>query len=713
MIPLITTGMLGLLGYSLRDMNDPDKQMDQEILKKQPTVSNNQIPSAENIYHNRRSDEVFNDELKKCTDVYPRHYAYEYLHRNYPKTAWDKKIRAKSNRVVQLEKDIIQSNYPQNTTTKLSSASVNAIKKTDHINRLNLQNLVDIQSKIPFNARRNTMPDPNFVQIGESSNHEPIFKTNFQNKKNVTVFGENTHNNMEPFYSGHGVKQNNVPDANRTTLEHFTGTAPVYKHKTENLPFFQPTKDPYAVAGIPVIKEIEKSRFAPSINENNALPFEQIRVGPGLNNSSNDLDTNIGFHDPYRPIGLGVFKDVNELRVNPKLTYTGRVSGEQFFIPHSGKTAPVISRRPYKDLSFTNFTPNGTTECTVKPDGTNTNIALDLKLRETLPVKSSIDKGKILDKDTVILRDSSREDTGGNLEHYPSPVLKDVKRNTTYFFDQARGTLKEETEDNEHDRVNLTAEYSAQRNQTYFFDKARHTLKEETENNEHDRVNLNAEQTAQRNQTYFFDTAKETICEQTEDNPYDRINLTGEQSAPKSQSYYFDTAKETIREQTENHTHNRINTNATGSVFSLHDITAFLNASINALKEWGLAKHRPPTTVGPQLIVDKTNIGNYESFRRQQFDTYEHSKKFEPVNMNKNVDKLSIGDSTEIKTQYPKDVIQQSEQINPFLVEAFKQNPYTHSLQSWQPTYNPTFPVVHQAPNMNSLSKNLHMSAMH
>ena len=680
MVSIVAAGALGLLGYSLSDC-DKQVKLQKQILDNdqegEPIVPKHQKPSAKNIYHNRYSDDVFYDEQDKCTNAYSRYYDYNFIQKNYPRTAWEKKIHSKANRIVQLEDELKKP--PKTTTTRIPASTLTEIGKTKQIKGLDLQNLVNLESEIPFNSRRNDMPNPNFVKIAETSDKQPIFKTVYPNHKNITVYGEKTHNNMEPFF-GAKITQNINPDATRTTLEKFTGTEPIYGHKHETERFFPLVKDPFAVGGIPVETFREAERYTTSIQRQNTLPFKQVRVGPGLNASTDQLSTTIGFHDPWRPLGQGQFKDINEIRVNPKLTYKGKVSGEAFFVPKGSKTVPVYSRKPYKDLSFTNFATNAPQDC----DNPK-------KLREMLPVSAEVTKQKNLDPKTIILKEVERPKTGYRLADLPSHKYSSVDKNQTYYFDVARKTIREETEDNIHDMINANDE--DRRHTTYYFDTAKGTIREQTENNIHDMINVNDED--RRHTTYYFDTAKETIREQTEDNVHDMINVNDEDR--RHTTYYFDTAKETIREQTENHKHKHINTDATGSKFSLHDITAFLNASINGLKEWAIAKNRPPTTVGAQIPASNKDIGDYQVFRRQQFDAYDFSKGYD-VSAPRNHNKYMIGCETQMKTQYLKDPIIQAQRYDPVLVEQFNKNPYTQPLNSWQIPYNPKYPIVNQAP---------------
>lgn len=342
-------------------------------------------------------------------------------------------------------------------------------------------------------------------------------------------------------------------------------------------------------------------------------------------------------------------------------------------------------------------------------------------IREMLPQHAQVDKGKANANDTVVLKETTRTFTGQNACKYPShnfsntrnqtylfdkakyTIKEDLanlnqhnqinpkdenRRNQTYFFDKARDTIKQQTvSDDTHSKINPKDEN--RRNQTYFFDQAKDTVKQQTvDNDEHAMINTKDE--GRRNQTYYFDTAKETIKEQTEDNVHDKINL--EDQNRRGSTYYFDTAKETIREQTEDNEHDKINPGGQ-TRFRLHDITGFLNASINALREAAIAKNRAPTLVGMKKIPDKNVIGKYDIFHNQQFDNYAFTKSVNPsVEAPRSIAQQQIGLPTQFYPKYTKDIPQQASRIDSYLVDAFKKNPYTQPLTSWNVPYNPRYP---------------------
>jgi hypothetical protein len=145
--------------------------------------------------------------------------------------------------------------------------------------------------------------------------------------------GEFTHNNMTPFF-GSRMKQNVDPKANSSTLETFTGnySGDIYVRKREQKPLFDPSHNVQNIYGNTENTDYLKDRLYQPRIRNNERPFEQVRVGPGLN---------AGYG--YEPIGgfqqidardYAMPKNVDELRqgTNPKLSFEGRI------LPAKGST---------------------------------------------------------------------------------------------------------------------------------------------------------------------------------------------------------------------------------------------------------------------------------------------------------------------------------------------------------------------------------------
>ncbi len=654
------------IGYYLNKDGRPEKQNVHGGL-----VSNIEKPSADNIYQSRFMEKAWNDEFQRSSANYRASTNPDKTgiinsgtYKTYQNNKYEKRLYSKSDRVIQEEKNLERAE--PNTTTKFPSSSLNVYDTSFSL--LDAKKVEDVQTKT-FNSRRNNIPNPEFDAYPTGDN-QGIYRTVFSNDKkdgkSVKMY-ESGHNNMEPFF-GSSIKQNTRADANRTLLENFTGTNPLFKHKKEVKRMFPVVKNPYAVGGMPVANNREVDRYIPSIKKTNILPFEQKRVAPGLNKAMTEDTTTIGFHDTYRPLGQGSYKDVNELRVNPKISYKAKIAGEKFFIAKGQKARPVVSRQPV-DLSYTTFAP-----------GSKENMSGNFKYRENVITGSQIKKGVINDQNTITLKNTDRIDYADKIGDLQGQAVNQNQRGQTYNWDDAKSTIKQQTEVHVHSHINDIS--SVKRNQVNPYDDAKTTIKQQTEVNKHSRINRGDGD--RRGQTYYFDGAKETIKQQTQDNVHSHINRSDGDT--RGQTYYFDGAKETIKQQTQDHIHSHINVGNSETSTAV-DRFNYENAEINALKEFSLHR-RKPVEQGAKAIGGK-NLYNID-VRRTQFDTYDKTRRVAPT-APPTLAKRQIGNITKQKINYA-DKDQLQSRINPIFTEQFNKNPYTQSLSSYQVPYNPAYP---------------------
>ena len=155
----------------------------------------------------------------------------------------------------------------------------------------------------------------------------------------------NFHNNMVPFF-GSKATQNTDPEAWSRKLEMFTGqtgnsTELRAKPKREIPSLYDLTPGQTYVYGTPVDNAYQRDRHWTSQNKNKIAPTEQVRVGPGVGYGA-DATPRDGFHSSFRPL----CKNVDELRVNPKQTYKGRVLPGKEQVQNRGLQGQTFKRRP-------------------------------------------------------------------------------------------------------------------------------------------------------------------------------------------------------------------------------------------------------------------------------------------------------------------------------------------------------------------------------
>lgn len=155
------------------------------------------------------------------------------------------------------------------------------------------------------------------------------------------------HNNMVPFF-GSSMKQNTRDMTNNEVrLDNMIGSGSQINHKRENAPLFKPEENMQWGFGSPNTSDFIQSRVNPSMSMNNVKPFQELRVGPGLNQKDGVLGTG-GFNSGMQARERWMDKGVDELRVktNPKVSYGGVVLGGKREVQNLGVMGKMEKHRP-------------------------------------------------------------------------------------------------------------------------------------------------------------------------------------------------------------------------------------------------------------------------------------------------------------------------------------------------------------------------------
>ena len=137
---------------------------------------------------------------------------------------------------------------------------------------------------------------------------------------NVDDFG---HNNMVPFFGARVRGSTAGADTHESILDSYSGTGSQKICKEERAPLFAPQANIQYPNGMPDNSDFIKSRMNPGTQMSNVKPWEEIRVGPGLNQGFSSCGSN-GFNSGMEARDLWVDRNVDQLRTtnNPKLTYS-------------------------------------------------------------------------------------------------------------------------------------------------------------------------------------------------------------------------------------------------------------------------------------------------------------------------------------------------------------------------------------------------------
>jgi hypothetical protein len=147
------------------------------------------------------------------------------------------------------------------------------------------------------------------------------------------------HNNMVPFYGGKIKGRTYDVNITESVLDNMIGSGSQVIKKIEQAPLFKPEDNMQWAFGMPNQSDFYQSRVNPGMKNNNTKPFDSVMVGPGLNQGygfqgSNGYNSGMEARDKWLP------KTIDQLRVdtNPKLEYE--------LVNHEGPAYSFIQNTP-------------------------------------------------------------------------------------------------------------------------------------------------------------------------------------------------------------------------------------------------------------------------------------------------------------------------------------------------------------------------------
>lgn len=140
---------------------------------------------------------------------------------------------------------------------------------------------------------------------------------------NYVSSDEFRHNNMNPFNGSKPRGQEYNVNTAETILDNYSGSGSQVIKKIEQAPLFKPQENVQWAYGTPNMSEFYQSRVNPAMRNNMVKPFESVRVGPGLNKGY-DSSGSGGFNSGMESRDQWLPKTVDELRIatNPKEVYS-------------------------------------------------------------------------------------------------------------------------------------------------------------------------------------------------------------------------------------------------------------------------------------------------------------------------------------------------------------------------------------------------------
>jgi hypothetical protein len=200
--------------------------------------------------------------------------------------------------------DIPPQNYPVTNTKELTST---------------VQQFVDpnVATSKYFNQNVYENKEINGYHVGDTIQDIYSLSGNYLKSE------EFKHNNMVPFNGGKVRGQIYHNDNAETVLDNMVGSGSQVIKKIEQAPLFKPEENVQWSYGAPNMSDFYQSRVLPAMKNNMVKPFESVHVGPGLNQGYGTQGTG-GYNSGMESRDSWLPKTVDELRVvtNPKEEYS-------------------------------------------------------------------------------------------------------------------------------------------------------------------------------------------------------------------------------------------------------------------------------------------------------------------------------------------------------------------------------------------------------
>ena len=345
---LIATALVGsLLGAGIA-LNKEGRQP-REIDDRRDAVDADEQPNQRNAYHSERHYDTWNEEFARATEAHLK--AQDTTNENvvplyYNQMSLRQEMSPELQAYIQKRGQRLKGNDDMTREAFINEGGNEvSIENSPMFNPLGVDSGGDspfgnAASVEQFEVRNRPDANPNNNYVSKEEHFQSYTVHGPVNSNNP-----NFHNNMVPFY-GSRVTQNTDPEAHQQLLERFTGqtnsSTELRSQPKREIPSLQDrTPGQTYIYGTPLDASVQTDRYITSNFKQDVTPFQQIRVGPGISKTY-DAKPRDGFQSWWRP----KFRNVDELRVNPKNVYGGRLLPGEERVKNRGLQGDVFKRRP-------------------------------------------------------------------------------------------------------------------------------------------------------------------------------------------------------------------------------------------------------------------------------------------------------------------------------------------------------------------------------
>ena len=565
--------------------------------------------------------------------------------------------------------------FIQNNTT-LTKNQVKALPNTNTQPRNFPTNGI---SELKENPKYYPSPNAATDKYFQQSVYEEKAESNTNMYKSLTGNNVSTsdlkHNNMVPFFGSKVTQLTSNYNNNESRLDNMNGSGSQRISKREMAPLFKPEQNMQWAHGTPNTSDFIQSRINPSTSMANVKPFQEVRVGPALNQQDGVLGSG-GFNSGMAARERWIPKSVDELRTanNPKVTYGGVILGGKSDVTNRGIMGKMEKNRP--DTYFINsperyFTTTGLQKAQtargielLKPENRETTTQEYFGTAGEGEVEASYVSGKY--------QQPMRPQLDPNIKHITNAYHKGGNTGDNGFKgykDSVLGNNRMLTTRQEYGAVSSFAKAIV----APLMDLLRPTRKENVVGNL--RPSGNAATAVTAGVVYNpAERTKTTIREMTENRP-DHMFVNNQQGIG-GYGYTVNEQQPTYQQRdTTGCEYIGIGGN-TGATSNAPTYNAAYNAHL--INKEPISRGRVPTTSNAPLFNGESNTNIHIDKRDCDRN---NNRMWVPQQVTSvSATTQQIG-STTTRSEYGLDINCQRNQSN--ILDAFNSNPYTKSLQSW------------------------------
>lgn len=211
--------------------------------------------------------------------------------------------------------------------------------QTSKLSAINQYDTPSVYTDKYFNSAANAQIVNSYSPMslpGSKQDQSAIYTSMTGQKVDSSYF---SHNNQVPFFGAQIRSRPQNANSNESVLDNYVGSGSQITIKSEQSPLFSPGENLNYAHGTPNMTDFYQSRVNPSLRMANVKPFEEQRVAPGLglgytNEGSGGFNSGMAARESWMP------KTIDELRVD-----NHKKSSEHAMLGHEGPGNSHIKNR--------------------------------------------------------------------------------------------------------------------------------------------------------------------------------------------------------------------------------------------------------------------------------------------------------------------------------------------------------------------------------